>query len=555
MASMVASLLALTPASPAYAATLTVNTLVDENDGSCLDGDCSLRDALGVADPGDTIDFSVTGTILLTSQLAITQPVWIVGPGSNLLTIDGDETYRVFYMNSGAINVDISGMKITGGYAIADGGGGIYSAGALLSLDEVIIQDNTVNLQYGNGGGVFANTGSLTVTNSLVTENHSDHGSGVSCNTCILSISDTEISNNDDIDSHDAYTYGGGLYIVNTASATLTRVTISGNTAGAAGGVYISDSTVTIEESAIFNNTTDTEEAGGGLYINNPSGDTVTVKNSTISSNTNTHASGSGGGIFIPFGTLNLNNVTIAGNTVQGLFGGGGIVSFGTVNLQNTIIADNVSAYEFNSDDDCRGTINSLDYNLIENVSSNCTVTGVTTNNITGQDPALNYLALINSTYVHSLQTISLAIDAGNDGACETIDQRGTIRPIGPSCDIGAYEYENANPIVFNTNSSGVDSLRFAVQHLPTGGGTVTFDPSLAGQTILLGSPITFTKDTVVDGSALDPFVTVSGGGDRIVVVDSGINVTLQGLNLEDGFASDTDGGLGGAIQNYGDLM
>ncbi|MBN1178467.1 MAG: hypothetical protein JXD18_04600, partial [Anaerolineae bacterium] len=31
------------PAAPA--ATLTVDTAVDENDGSCNDGDCSLRDA------------------------------------------------------------------------------------------------------------------------------------------------------------------------------------------------------------------------------------------------------------------------------------------------------------------------------------------------------------------------------------------------------------------------------------------------------------------------------------------------------------------------------
>ena len=44
--------------------TITVNTLVDEF-GSA-DQDTSLRDAIAKADPGDTIDFSVTGTINLT---------------------------------------------------------------------------------------------------------------------------------------------------------------------------------------------------------------------------------------------------------------------------------------------------------------------------------------------------------------------------------------------------------------------------------------------------------------------------------------------------------
>jgi CSLREA domain-containing protein len=50
----------------AYAATVTVSTTADENDGSCGDGDCSLRDAITVANPDDTIDFGVTGIITLT---------------------------------------------------------------------------------------------------------------------------------------------------------------------------------------------------------------------------------------------------------------------------------------------------------------------------------------------------------------------------------------------------------------------------------------------------------------------------------------------------------
>ena len=44
--------------------TITVNTLVDEFGST--DQDTSLRDAIAKAAAGDTIDFSVTGTINLT---------------------------------------------------------------------------------------------------------------------------------------------------------------------------------------------------------------------------------------------------------------------------------------------------------------------------------------------------------------------------------------------------------------------------------------------------------------------------------------------------------
>jgi hypothetical protein len=49
--------------------TLTVDTLVDEADGNIDDGDISLRDAIAVASPGETIDFDASldgGPILLT---------------------------------------------------------------------------------------------------------------------------------------------------------------------------------------------------------------------------------------------------------------------------------------------------------------------------------------------------------------------------------------------------------------------------------------------------------------------------------------------------------
>jgi CSLREA domain-containing protein len=82
--SIILSMLALSFSASwaAPAATITVNTLFDENDGSCRDGDCSLRDAIQVANSGANIQFSVTGTIVLThGQLAIDKQLTITGPG------------------------------------------------------------------------------------------------------------------------------------------------------------------------------------------------------------------------------------------------------------------------------------------------------------------------------------------------------------------------------------------------------------------------------------------------------------------------------------------
>ena len=78
---------------PALAATLTVDTLIDENDGSCVDGDCSLRDAVQVAIAGDTIDFSVSGTIVLTSTLTLAKNLTI--SGTMPISLSGGEPCRL----------------------------------------------------------------------------------------------------------------------------------------------------------------------------------------------------------------------------------------------------------------------------------------------------------------------------------------------------------------------------------------------------------------------------------------------------------------------------
>src|SRR5262249_9373189 len=113
---------------------ITVNTLVDENDGIAIGG-ISLRDAIAAAAPGDTINFapSLTAggppTILLThGDLLIDKNLTINGPGSTRLTIDasGDDPTptinngdgsRIFQIyNQGFLpTVSLAGLSLTGG--------------------------------------------------------------------------------------------------------------------------------------------------------------------------------------------------------------------------------------------------------------------------------------------------------------------------------------------------------------------------------------------------------------------------------------------------------
>jgi hypothetical protein len=48
-------------------------------------------------------------------------------------------------------------------------------------------------------------------------------------------------------------------------------------------------------------------------------------------------------------------------------------------------------------------------------------------------------------TQTHALLPGSPAIDAGDNTACPATDQRGVTRPLGAACDIGAYEFGDAD--------------------------------------------------------------------------------------------------------------
>jgi hypothetical protein len=155
---------------PAGANIITVTNTNDSGAGS-------LRQALADATDGDTINFSVSGTIRLTSdQLSVNANIVIDGPGADMLAVNGRDRRRVFYIGLGK-TVTISGLTITQGKAglVGDGffGGGIYSDHSTLTVSNCILSRNSAD---SGGGGIFndgrsGGRATLSITNSTLDDN------------------------------------------------------------------------------------------------------------------------------------------------------------------------------------------------------------------------------------------------------------------------------------------------------------------------------------------------------------------------------------------------
>jgi CSLREA domain-containing protein len=300
--------------SPVY----TVTTLADDNPNNngtgnanlCNDtstgnapiSGCSLRDAIAAAAAVSsstltpTINFAATqttssGSIALSATtpgdynvttggtLTISNNMNIVGPGANLLSIDGGSAVGVFNISSGTVS--ISGLTVTNG-STGSGGGIFNNAASSLTVTNSTFSNNhasstvthgTVNLY---GGGIY-NGGTLAVTNSAFSNNQATIVPGL---------------------EGWAYLYGGGIY--STGTLTVANSTFSNNQASGSGGMY---ATVDVY--------------GGAISIG--TGGTAKVINSTLSGNFANASSylGStsvfGGGIYNS-GTLMLANTIVNGN-------------------------------------------------------------------------------------------------------------------------------------------------------------------------------------------------------------------------------------------------
>jgi len=123
---------------------------------------------------GEIIFSNTTGTIRLSAALPeINANLSITGPGSDQLTISGNNRAGIFTINRG-ITTTLSGLTIADGQATNAYGAGIANAGALQVINCSVINNQIID---GLGGGIY-NCGDLALINSILRGNRVMGASG-----------------------------------------------------------------------------------------------------------------------------------------------------------------------------------------------------------------------------------------------------------------------------------------------------------------------------------------------------------------------------------------
>lgn len=605
----------------AHAANIVVNTTLDEsNDG---DGLCSLREAIWNSSGGnqftdctpgtgsDTINFSVTGTITLNSVLPLlTTNVTIDGTGQTI-ALDGAGKHAIVvvyapsktvtltaltlqnagcdnnnYDSYGAIDsltplninsvsflnnntsacgkpgaalnlhgdtVNIQNSQFIGNNAGSKEGGAIFAENSTVTITGGTFTKNV----GGTGGAIYNEGGVLTVKNSTFQRNSSNGDGGAIANRSELDVSGTTFTSNK------AGGDGGAIENTSLAEISVTRSIFSKNTANRGGGVA-NTGDMAVNRSTFVGNTGSV--GGGAVYTN---GDLV-VTNSTLTDNV--AGNPYGGAIYVADSSVTIVNSTLVRNLCNcgpeggaAIWNGGGASS--DVELYNTLIA-NEHAPNYGSD--CHTEDGATLTADAHNLSSDSTCANATT--VTLGLLNLGPLELNGGPTPTIMPGIgSFAINTGDGEVCAAsvgepyfgaggIDQRGVPRLQPSRCTVGAVEPNTQTGPGFIVNDTadaddGVCSfyvanttnctLREALNAANARGGSdkLTFDipAGISGCAaanrcvIALDStlPIISSKVTI-DGSANNGVITIDGP-DTQVILEVKNRLELKFLTLVNG--------------------
>lgn len=242
-------------------------------------------------------DISDTGSISGNSASGNGGGVYIAGNGG-------------FTMNGGTVEQNMS----TG-----NNGGGIFLNGGNFTLNNGDIKANSSAAQ---GGGVYLYGGTFLMGNGTIEGNSSSTDGGGVCivNNGSFTMNNGDITGNGKSTGTVVTQNGGGVYI-DGGTLTVTSGNISSNASNVnGGGVYIMNGTVMMGAGKILANSCG--QYGGGVYVYNSSTTdkkTVTFNGGTLSGNSAKY----GGGVCVDgLIDMSIGNVEIAENTATN---GGGV--------------------------------------------------------------------------------------------------------------------------------------------------------------------------------------------------------------------------------------
>ena len=410
----------MTPPSP----NATVRTVANCDD----DGPGSLRDVLRGTASGDTVDMTqlACSRISLTTGalVAAIDTVTIEGPASRAFTIDGNNADRIL-LHFGAGGLLLRNLTLTRGRHTASGTD-VGVAGCLASAGYVTLDHSAISNCAASGEGAY---GGCVYAYSLI-------------------LASSTLSACDALGTHPTNgtaAFGGGAFVyqIDLVDSTVTASRARHRSGATQSSYDIGAGIATINGGLVIDSTIDSNVSdgrGGGLST---FGDLL-VRNSTISGNS--AGSAFGGGLFIRHpGLLDARNSTISANHAPD---GAGVFATSTqAALQSTIIAGNSAGARGKADfSGSRGVAVTGSNNLVDDVASDVILPADTLRG----DPHLMPLAVNGgATRTHALRGDSPGVDAGNNDASLTSDQRGTGYPrvVGTAADIGAFEYNGATQI------------------------------------------------------------------------------------------------------------
>jgi RTX calcium-binding nonapeptide repeat (4 copies) len=437
----------------------------------------SLRGILAVANSdvaADTITFAAGlsgGTLVLTSgQLNISNDVTISGDvnGDNKadITISGNNAMRILNLSGSATDGVLKSLALTAGNAGGGAGGAIYAEYGTLTISDTSITNSSANW----GGAIRGYKAQINIVNSLIANN----GGNIT---------------------------GGGLSLIDSkAGSSIIQTTIYANSCnGDGGGIYINNATASnfsIIESTITNNHSD---ADGGITAR-------------------------GGGIAIVNGeyvNLSLFGNVIAGNT-----------------FYDGSFPSDVTGTIFTAENNAFGTTPALITNGIGNIFNVPVGLGELLDN---GGTVLTRSPLDGSVLIATGNNAALPLDTfdvnhnGNVSEILPTDGRGGLRIVGGTVDIGAVEQiinETIRGTAGNNNiigGLGTDNLS-GLDGDDTINGGAGADTLNGGTNTAVGDTLTYVNSalSVTVNLALN---TASGGDAQGDIFSNFENVTGSSLN------------------------